>query len=354
MVANRQEIAASFADASNERPSPVNNNNKNKAIIKDYKTLSDESKGKIEFKKSQIKIYPEYKVHGAPAQPMIGEHTKMTFLTSLFPEKTEYLLSESEVSFLEIMAHKHDVDINDLYEIFMEGVEYWETVDDEYRTPEEYGYYFVNEAVQELEEKRGRWLPDFRDDEQKNTDAARKIAHTEYLRKQRYDAGKQRSVGGYSPEIAPAEETKGKPVFRYRIKVIENPHLDDGKTGEYKVRAENPLDAVEQAYRMHEMFGGTERKPHWDHEIYIDRSPIGSTGGKIASRKNRRIKKPKTTPGKVYHWFGQVDKERSNAPKGKRKRKGSGGGGRRRSSVPREPLPASRQLVHHPEPYQDD
>jgi len=352
MVANRPETA-SFIDASSERPSPANNTNKIKAIIKDYTTLSAESKGKIKFTKSLIKINPEYKVLGAHAQT-IGENLKMNYLTSLFPEKTQYDLSESEITFLELTSHKYDVDIHDLYELFMEGVEYWETVPDESKTPEEYGYFFVNEAVEELNEKR-RWLPDFRSEQDKSLKAIEKLNSTETIRKVRYDAGKQRSVPGYSPEIAASPESRGKPVFRYKIKIDEDPEDPKAKTAEYKIRAENPLEAVEKAYQYHEAFGGKERSSKWDHQLDIDRTPVGATGGKIASRKTKRVKKPKTTQGKLAHWLGQAELERSTAPRAKRKRgKNFGSSGGRRRSRQQEPLPPSRQIEFNPEPYDND
>lgn len=356
MVANRPEIAASFADASNEQPRPATKSNNVKSVVKDYKTMSSENKGKINFTKSIIKLFPEVKVHGTHAQPYIGENTKMQYLTSLFPEKTEYTLSESEITFLELMAHKHNVDINDLYELFMEGVDYWETVPDETRSAEEYGYYFVNEAVQELEEKR-RWF-DFRDDEQKSRDAERKHINTEYMRKVKYQSGVQRNLPGYRPSITADPESKGKPVFRYRITIKEKPNDPEGKTGEYKVRAENPLEAIEKAYQYHEAFGGKGRNPEWEHELHDDMTPVGATGGKIASRKNRRVKKPKTLPGKLAHWRGQVELEKSTAPRAKKRRGDNFNSGkrRRRRAKPeaQQPLPPSRQIEFNPEPYDND
>jgi len=305
---------------------PVKKVEKVKAKIRSVEEIMKALRGNV-GKSIQTKIVqnPEVKIIGQIAQPLVTEQKgrPMTFnyITSLYPEQSDYVLTENEISFLELTSHKYGVDFDDLLEIYMDGVEHWENSDDDERTPEQYGYYFVNEEVENLMEKKARDTRQYGGSEEEDAaifaQRARKLEYQEKEKELKNEYSMSRTVTNYFPELAPAHVDPDSPDWRYDIHIDENPEDPKAYEARFKVRAKTPEHAYATAIAVHSMVLGKAAKnvDMWNIKVAADRTPVGTSTTSIWKRNMKKVRKPKTPLGKISHWFGKTSVELAGRPR---------------------------------------
>lgn len=305
---------------------PAKKVEKVKAIIRSFEEIMKGLRGNV-GKPIQTKIVqnPEVKIIGQIAQPLVTEQKgrPMTFnyITSLYPEQSDYVLTENEISFLELTSHKYGVDFDDLLEIYMDGVEHWENSDDDERTPEQYGYYFVNEEVETLMEKRARDVRQYGGSEEEDAaifaQRARKLEYQEKEKELKNEYSMSRTVTNYFPELAPAHVDPDSPDWRYDIHIDENPEDPKAYEARFKVRAKTPEHAYATAIAVHSMVLGKAAKnvDMWNIKVAADRTPVGTSTTSIWKRNMKKVRKPKTFLGKISHRLGKASVELAGRPR---------------------------------------
>ena len=361
-MSNSEPRHTSEIDASNDKVEPVGKKKKVvKSTLRSAKDIIALLQGRTDpSKKTQTIVNPPMTVPQTYPQSVMAERQNLGDLkmikntyASLIKEVAEPVeISESSKTFLELAAYHSGVDYDDLEQIFIEGVQYGLDSEDEYRSPEEYGNYFVNKTISNM---LVEGTHDIEVDQFNDSPKEVRLKQREKVKRTKEKISRDRSLEGYAPEVATDDDDEAK---RYIVTFNEDPTSRTPRVSSYKVRAFNASQAHLFALDMHKEFLGGKlprNRDHWDVAINSDRSAVGTEGMNIAKRRKKKAPKPKTARGKFTHWIGRGNVEASEAPKVKKKKTGGSPPPRRKRVADQQrALPPSHQLTYDPKDHGDE